>query len=300
MSRKPGQPADYLGQIYDQVLLEQQIGARSAARSIPKSLADSVWEAIIKKLLQKDYKFDAGFFGSLNEFSRKVAYFFHASLQGTALLSRRGRGPAARRRQRPDAGAAGRRPVFHDGAVAARPDGPGRGRQARRLARCRTSRWLSYECAAESRRSACSPGADRAGTSRASSRRRCCTSARGSTQDLMPAKRLGMRTALFAGDKASLQATPEQLKEPASRPDVLLTELSQITEVVIKAERLHANVRLSAAREGVHASRIALRSGRGWTSAGWWPTRKRFAASIRSASRWSSSTPSSTSTATST
>jgi hypothetical protein len=41
-----------------------------------------------------------------------------------------------------------------------------------------------------------------------------------------------MRTALFAGDKASLQATPEQLKDPASRPDVLLTALDQILEVV--------------------------------------------------------------------
>src|SRR5262249_51326884 len=51
-------------------------------------------------------------------------------------------------------------------------------------------------------------------------------------QDLIPARRLGMRTALFAGDKASLQVTPEQLKDPVSRPDVLLTELEQITEVV--------------------------------------------------------------------
>ena len=41
-----------------------------------------------------------------------------------------------------------------------------------------------------------------------------------------------MLTALFAGDKTSLQATPEQLKEASSRPDVLLTELEQITEVV--------------------------------------------------------------------
>ena len=30
--------------------------------------------------------------------------------------------------------------------------------------------------------------------------------------DLAPAKKLGMRTALFAGDKESLQATSEQLK----------------------------------------------------------------------------------------
>ena len=50
--------------------------------------------------------------------------------------------------------------------------------------------------------------------------------------DVVPARRLGMRTALFAGDKASLQATPEQLKDPARRPDVLLTELGQIGDVV--------------------------------------------------------------------
>ena len=52
------------------------------------------------------------------------------------------------------------------------------------------------------------------------------------TADLVPARRLGMRTALFAGDKASLQATPEQLKDPTVRPDVLLTEPAQIAEVV--------------------------------------------------------------------
>src|SRR5262249_46047484 len=50
--------------------------------------------------------------------------------------------------------------------------------------------------------------------------------------DLLPARRLGMRTALFAGDRTSLQATSEQLKEPANRPDVLLTELSQIADVI--------------------------------------------------------------------
>src|SRR5207253_10874559 len=46
--------------------------------------------------------------------------------------------------------------------------------------------------------------------------------------DVVPARRLGMRTGLFAGDRGSLQATPEQLKDVARRPDVLLTELDQI------------------------------------------------------------------------
>jgi len=50
--------------------------------------------------------------------------------------------------------------------------------------------------------------------------------------DLAHAKKLGMRTALFAGDKESLQATPEQLKDPVTRPDVLLTELPQLAEIV--------------------------------------------------------------------
>ncbi len=52
-------------------------------RGFPEVLAERIWENLLKKLFQKDYAFDAGFYGSLNEYSRKVAYFFHASLQGT-------------------------------------------------------------------------------------------------------------------------------------------------------------------------------------------------------------------------
>ena len=51
-------------------------------------------------------------------------------------------------------------------------------------------------------------------------------------RDIAPAKKHGMRTALFAGDKGSLVAEPEQLKDPQYRPDVMLTELTQIGEVV--------------------------------------------------------------------
>jgi FMN phosphatase YigB (HAD superfamily) len=49
--------------------------------------------------------------------------------------------------------------------------------------------------------------------------------------DIAPARRLGLKTGLFAGDKASLQATRAQVKESATRPDVLLTELSQIADI---------------------------------------------------------------------
>jgi hypothetical protein len=83
MSRKPGQPSEYMGQIYKNVLTEQSTIPGSSEK-YPEVSSERVWEAILKKLLQKDYKFDTAFYGSLNEFSRKVAWFFHASLQGFA------------------------------------------------------------------------------------------------------------------------------------------------------------------------------------------------------------------------
>src|SRR5581483_8182558 len=81
MVRKAGKPADYLRQIYADILLE--LRALPGAKHMEIN-SERIWETVIKKLLQKDYKFDAGFYGALNEFSAKVAYFFHASLQGTA------------------------------------------------------------------------------------------------------------------------------------------------------------------------------------------------------------------------
>ena len=82
MSRKPGQPADDLLRQYRQILSEQSLGGGGERH--PEIQVERVWEVILKRLMQKDYKFDAGFFGAMNEYSRKVAYFFHASLQGTA------------------------------------------------------------------------------------------------------------------------------------------------------------------------------------------------------------------------
>src|SRR5262249_34850078 len=51
-------------------------------------------------------------------------------------------------------------------------------------------------------------------------------------EDIAPARRCGMRTALFAGDAQSLSATAQQLKDAATRPDALLTELAQVTELI--------------------------------------------------------------------
>jgi hypothetical protein len=230
MSRKPGQPSEYMGQIYKNVLTEQRM-APSHGEKHPELQADKIWDAILKKLLQKDYKFDAGFFGSLNEYCKKIAYFFHASLQGTACQE----GAAAALEH---VHSCGLLQGFIADAQCFTPVQLGRGLKQQG---CQTDirtlvpeqAWaLSFEqkgrkpserlfrhLLAWAGQKGIEPGAILHVGARVG-------------QDITPAKKFGMRTALYAGDKDSLQATAEQLKDNAMRPDVLLTDLAQIRDVV--------------------------------------------------------------------
>jgi HAD-hyrolase-like len=230
MSRKPGQPADYLRQIYLHLLDEQRFVPGKVEKN-PEVAADKLWESFIKMLFQKDYTFDAAFYGSLNEFSRKVAYFFHASLQGTDCYC----SAAVALRHVADAGLV--QGFLADGqsfTTAQLQRGLSMQDSTADLDRWidPAVRFLSHEvrsrkpserlfrpCLAALAEKGISAGQVLHVGSRVE-------------QDLTPARRFGMKTALFAGDKASLQASKEQLREPSSRPDVLLTDLAQIAEVV--------------------------------------------------------------------
>jgi FMN phosphatase YigB (HAD superfamily) len=230
MSRKPGQPSAYMSEIYAQVLAEQRSFPAGGER-FPEVAADRIWEAILKRLLKKDYKFDAGFYGSLNEFSRKVAYFFHASLQATACqpgaaetlrhcarsgliqgLLAEGQCFTLLQLQR---GLAAQDPDLHLDQLI-----PSHRITLSAELRARKPSERLFRAALEPLRQ---EGLEMKEILHVGSR---------ITQDVLPARRLGLRTALFAGDKASLQATAEQLKDPQSRPDVLLTELTQLTQVL--------------------------------------------------------------------
>jgi FMN phosphatase YigB (HAD superfamily) len=230
MSRKPGQPADYMKQLYDSVLIEHR-AVPGGTEKYPEVASDRVWEALIKKLFQKDYKFDAGFFGSLNEFSRKVAYFFHASLQGTACYD----GAAKALRYVAKKGI--KQGLLADGQCFTRV-------QLQRGLAAQDSEAvldklldkdlivLSYEFRGRKPSERLFRQAVQALTQQGIAANQVLHVGTSITRDLAPARRLGMRTALFAGDRTSLQASAEQLKGPASRPDVLLTELSQIADII--------------------------------------------------------------------
>lgn len=226
MSRKPGQPSDYMKEIYRKVVDTQRL-MPSNGEKYPEVLAEKIWEEIIKKLFQKDYKFDAGFYGPLPEYAKKVAYFYHASLQGVGCYT----GLAETVQELANRSIV--QGLFGDGqcftgtqvirSLEKQRPGPSWDDLfplSRRVLSCdvkgRKPSDTMFEAAIEMLGRA---GIDANETLHIGS---------SLTRDIAPAKKWGMKTALFAGDRASLAATAEQLKDPQYRPDALITEPNQL------------------------------------------------------------------------
>ena len=229
MSRKPGQPSEYMAEIYNRVLDEQRL-APSPGEKHPEILAERLWEGILKKLFQKDYKFDAGFYGSLNEYSKKVAYFFHASLQGTAAY------PGAARALEHIQSCGVKQGVIADAQCFTLVQLQ-RGLAAQASVRLddifdRNLRALSCEVGGKKPSERLFKPVLQAAAAAGISPGQILHIGSRIVQDISPARKCGMRTALFAGDKDSLQASAHQLKDAGSRPDALLTELAQVTELI--------------------------------------------------------------------
>lgn len=228
MSRKPGDPAIHLKEAYTKTLGTMRM-VGGGGEKLPEVADERVWEDIVKKL--RDYSFDVVTYGSLNEFARKMAYFYHASIQGAAAYP----------------GAAETLRMLNEGG---RPQGlitDGQAFTPWQLSRCLKRQEPEFDL------NAVMPLSLRIVSGERKARKPSDTLFKAAMQalaekglrpeqvlhvgsnlvrDIVPAKKHGFRTALFAGDKASLNATPEQLKDPASRPDVMLTELSQVLDVM--------------------------------------------------------------------
>ena len=230
MTRKPGAPAAYLRELYNRAVTALRLSG-GGGEKYPELAADKVWLDIIKKLLVKDFKFDTALYGSLDEFGQKVAYFFHASIQGVGPY------PGAAAALRAVAGCGKLQGLLGDGQCFT----PAQLHKALRIQEASFDAGAYFPpdlriLSADRRAKKPSPTLFKAATDALAARGvrpdEVLHVGSSLTRDLGPAKKAGMKTALFAGDKASLVATPDQLKDPALRPDVLLTELPQIADVV--------------------------------------------------------------------
>lgn len=230
MSRKPGAPAEYMKELYNRALTALKM-AGSGGEKFPEVASEKVWEDIITKRLKPDYRYDVGTYGPMEDFCRKIAYFFHASIQGSGPYP----GAADALRLTADAGML--QGLLADGQCftaaqlvrGLRQQEPGFDLMKYIPADLRI---LSAERKARKPSPAFFKAAVDALAARGLKPSDVLHVGSNLTRDIVPAKRAGFRTALFAGDKHSLVATPEQLKDPESRPDALMTELPQIVELI--------------------------------------------------------------------
>jgi FMN phosphatase YigB (HAD superfamily) len=230
MSRKPGAPAAYMKELFRKALTTLQLTG-GGGEKFPEVQTERIWDDIVKKLQQKEYTFDAANYGSISDYVKKIAYFYHASIQGTGAYP----------------GAVDALKLSADQGVLQGLLGDGQCFTAGQLQRGLRQqdpdfdlnsvvpaafRVLSAEKRAKKPSETLYKAAIQAAGSKGISPSEILHVGSNLTRDIAPAKKHGMRTALFAGDRNSLSATPDQLKDPATRPDVLITELPQVLEVL--------------------------------------------------------------------
>jgi FMN phosphatase YigB (HAD superfamily) len=229
MSRKPGAPAAYMKELYSKALTTLRLTGSGGER-YPEVQSERVWEDIVKKLLQKEYQIDVPLYGALNEFTKKLAYFFHASIQGVGAY------PEAAHTVRMLAERGITNGLLTDGQAftpaqihkAFREQDPSFDVNVLFPVGMRV---ISAEKKARKPSDTLFRAATEALAARGLKPSEVIHVGSNLTRDIAPAKKYGFRTALFAGDKHSLVATPEQLKDASYRPDVLITELPQLLTV---------------------------------------------------------------------
>ena len=231
MSRKPGKPSEYMLRIYEQLLSEIEMARATAGERYPEIGAHEIWERVVKRLVKNEYQYDAPFLGSVEQLSEKISFFFHSSLQ-----------------------VIGAQPHAVDALKALMAKGISVGLLAD--GQCFTTTQLVRALNKQSRVSRLSEVVDpelvalsyEVGAKKPSERLYRAFVARLAARniapsavlhigphlpnDVVPARRLGFHTGLYAGDKSSVVANNQQLNDPTLRPDVMITDLRQLVDMV--------------------------------------------------------------------
>lgn len=231
MTRKPGKPWEYMQQKYLHVLDELKMASSGRKGDLTEVNSAHLWKRLLAMLDKKDYEYDTSFYGDMDELSEKVAYFFHISLQGveaaegalTALLGIQSGG--IRQSLLADGQPFTITQVFRgllEQGKLPRLDAvftptlntisfeEGVRKPSKTLYLRAVDRFVKI-------------GIEPEQILHVSSRVR---------DDLAVAKSLGMRTALYAAEKLGLQAAPDDLRDAASKPDRLVTELTQVRDIL--------------------------------------------------------------------
>ncbi len=226
MYRRPGPPWQSMIRLYKSTIERQSM--QGAVRGDIKDVnLVETWGRIIMRLFEKDYKFDETLYGNLDEFSEKVAYFFHSCLQGTEARA------GAVSAMTDLASNELLQGFLSDGqsftlvqtlrALALQGPLP----PLYQLFRPQTM-ILSHDLGVKKpSRSLFSHAINQLRGLGIKAEEILHISCR-LTTDLIPARTAGMKTALLAAEKSGLVVSAADLKDTAKKPDRLLTDLNQL------------------------------------------------------------------------
>jgi FMN phosphatase YigB (HAD superfamily) len=229
MSRKPGEPADYMEVMLKQLADKLMSGSMTSQRTEVR--LELVWQAVVDRLLQREYSYDAGFYGTPAELAEKIAYYYQRAAQGLSVF------PKALATLKMIAKKGVLQGIHANGQMATpflvtrELVQQGRLTSLAEVFEPAISIW-SYEIGVRKETDrgflALLAGLKSKGLTAEQTLYVGC----GVERDIVPAKRRGFRTALLLADKNSAKVTPADLKDEKSKPNVLLTAFEQIASVV--------------------------------------------------------------------
>jgi FMN phosphatase YigB (HAD superfamily) len=190
-----------------------------------------IWAKLIDRLIRNEYQYDVDFYGEIGDLAEKVAYFFHANLQGVAATEH------IVDTLRQVAGGAMRQGLLDDGQSftaaqllrALQQQAP-----VQSLGEFITASAVTISSDVQLRKP--SPSLLAAGFAPllklGIEPHSILYVSHRLEDDLAVARQTGVRTALYAADAACCQVQPAQLRDPALKPDRLLTDIRQIREIL--------------------------------------------------------------------
>lgn len=231
MTRRPGKPWEYMLTKYQNALDEQRMASSGRKGDVTEINSALIWKKLLSMLDKKDYSYDTDLFGDFDQLSEKVAYFFHSALQGVApsegalstLLALQAAGlkqglladaqcftPVQLLRTLQDQGTLPKLDALFAPSLNTYSYAEGIRKPSRTLFLRAVDRFVKTGLEPEQILYVSSRVAD----------------------DLAVAKSLGLRTALYAAEKLGLKVTPDELKDPATKPDRLLSRLADIRDIL--------------------------------------------------------------------
>ena len=231
MTRRPGKPFEYLLPKYINSIKDAGLRSGNQKGDFPEVDAARIWYGLLELLSRKEYQYDASFYGDPVEYAQKVAYFFHSALQGIEAA------PSAHLTLTAIANAGISQALFANGQCFSIVQLVRSLRQQGTILDINdifqsSLNTLSYEWGIRK------PSVSLYGQmlfqlkNQGISAHEVLHVGTRIADDLAIAKSCGIRTALYAGDKTSLQASHSDLMNAETRPDRLITDLAQLRDIL--------------------------------------------------------------------